>query len=130
MSERGVRRRAGAWLAVGALALAALGGCAGAPMPDETLGAAELALARARAAGAEDHAPVELARAEEKLQAAYTAVRAEAQESARTLAEQALVDAELAEVEAQATQAQAIASQLRQQVVQQPGRVALRGKGA
>jgi hypothetical protein len=47
-------------------------------------------------------------------------VRAKAPDRARTLAEQASVDAELAEIETQAAQAQAIASQLRQQVEQQP----------
>jgi hypothetical protein len=123
-------RRAAACLAASAFALAALAGCAQAPLPDEALSAAELTIARARAAGAERHAPVELARAEEKLEAAQAAVRAKAPERARTLAEQASVDAELAEIETQAAQTQAIASQLRQQVEQQPRRLARGGDGA
>jgi hypothetical protein len=128
---RGERlRRAAACLAASAFALAALAGCAQAPLPDEALSAAELTIARARAAGAERHAPVELARAEEKLEAAQAAVRAKALERARTLAEQASVDAELAEIETQTAQAQAIASQLRQQVEQQPRRLARGGDGA
>jgi hypothetical protein len=125
-----IQRRAPAWLAVSALALAVLGGCAQAPLPHEVLSAAELTIARARGAGAERHAPVELARAEEKLQAAQAAAQAKAPERARSLAEQASADAELAEIEAQAAQAQAIATQLRQQVEQQPRRVATGGDGA
>jgi hypothetical protein len=70
-------------------------------------------------AGAADHAAVELARAEAKLQAAQAAVRAKAHERARALAEQALVDAELAEVKAQAVQEQASASRLRERVALQ-----------
>jgi hypothetical protein len=99
-------------------------------VPDEALNAAELTIARARAAGAERHAPVELARAEEKLRAAQAAAQAKAPERARVLAEQASADAELAEIEAQAARAQAIASELRQQVEQQPRRVASGGDGA
>jgi hypothetical protein len=104
---------------VGALALSLLGGCAQAPVPHAELHAAELAIARARSAGAERDAPAELARAAEALQAAHAAVRARDHGRARALAEQALVDAELAEAEAQAAQAQATASRLRQQVERQ-----------
>jgi hypothetical protein len=130
VSGERIGRRAAACLAGSAFALAALAGCAQAPVPNRALNAAELTIARARAAGAERHAPVELARAEEKLQAARAAVRAKAPERARALAEQASADAELAEIEAQAAQAQAIASELRQQVEQQPRRVASGGDGA
>ena len=125
-----MRRRIAARLAVGALALTALAGCAQAPVPHEALSAAELAIARARAAGAEHDAPVELARAEQKLQAARAALQAKANAPARTLAEQALVDAEFAEVAAQAARAQGTASQLRQRVDQKQPRVAQRGDGA
>jgi hypothetical protein len=130
VSREGIRRRDATRLAARAFALAALAGCAQAPVPDQALNAAELIVARARAAGAERHAPVELARAEEKLQAAQAAAEAKAPERARALAEQAAADAELAEIEAQAAQAQAIASELRQQVEQQPRRVASGGDGA
>jgi Domain of unknown function (DUF4398) len=124
------RRDIAARLAAGALALAALAGCTQAPVPQEALAVAEIAVARARTAGAERHAPVELTRAEEKLRAAHAAVRARANGRARTLAEQALVDAELAEVEAQAAQAGATARRLRQRVEQQHRRVAPGAKGA
>jgi Domain of unknown function (DUF4398) len=125
-----VRRHGAACLVASALVLAALAGCAQAPVADEALAAAELAVARARSAGAEGHAPAELTRAEEKLQAARAAVRAQAHGRARALAEQALVDAELAEVQAQAVQARASAKRLRQQVEQPHRRVAPGGNGA
>ena len=99
--------------------LAALAGCAQAPVPHEALTTADLAVARARTAGALNHASVELARAEAKLEQARAAVRAKAHERARTLAEQALVDAELAEVKAQAAQAEASARSLRERVAMQ-----------
>jgi hypothetical protein len=123
------RWRAAACLAASALALAFLTACAQTPLPDDALSAAELTIARARAAGAERHAPAELARAEEKLQAAQAAVRAKAPERARTLADQASLDAELAEVAAQAAQTEAIASQLRQHLGQPSDRLAPGGTG-
>lgn len=102
-----------------AAVLAALAGCAQAPVPHEALTTADLAVARARTAGAAEHAAVELARAEAKLEQARAAVRARAHERARTLAEQALVDAELAEVQAQAAQEEASARSLRERVAMQ-----------
>jgi hypothetical protein len=111
-------------LVASALVLVALAGCVQAPVPHEALAKAELAVARARTAGAERHAPVQLARAEAELQDARDAVRAYAHERARTLAEQAMVDAELAEVEAQAAQAEATAARLRHRIEQQHRRLA------
>ena len=91
-------------------------GCAQAPVPHEALSTADLALARARAAGAEDYASIELARAAAKLEAAHAAIQAKAHEQARALAEQALVDAELAEVMAQIANEKASARRLREDV--------------
>jgi hypothetical protein len=122
--NRGSQQRLAARLISVLLVVGALAGCAQAPVPDTALANAEIAVTRARTAGAERHAPVELARAEEKLQAAHAAVRVKAHARARALAEQALVDAELAEVEAQAAQAEATARHLRQLVQQQHRRVA------
>jgi hypothetical protein len=102
-----------------AAVLAALAGCAQAPVPHEALSTADLAVVRARTAGAAEHAAVELARAEAKLEGARAAVRAKAHDRARTLAEQALVDAELAEVRAQAAQEEASARSLRERVAMQ-----------
>jgi hypothetical protein len=89
------------------------------PSPHEALSTADLALARARTAGAADYASIELARAEAKLEAAHAAVQAKAHERARTLAEQALVDAELAEVMAQTAHEKASATRLRERVALQ-----------
>jgi len=128
--SQAIRQRLAACLVAGALVLAALAGCAQAPVPHELLSTAEIAVARARAAGAERHAPVTLPRAEAKLQAARAAARAQAHGRARSLAEQALVDAELAEVEAQAAQARETARRLRERVEQQHRRVAPGGNSA
>jgi hypothetical protein len=96
--------------------LAALSACAQTSVPHEVLTTADLALARARTAGAADYAAIEFARAEAKLEAAHAAVQAKAHERARSLAEQALVDAELAEVMAQIASEKANARQLREHV--------------
>ena len=130
MRGRAVGQRVAACLVAGALVLAALGGCAQAPVPHEILTAAEIAVARARTAGAERHAPDALTRAEAKLQAAHAAARAQAYGRARSLAEQALVDAELAEVEAQTAQAQETARRLRERVEQRHRRVTPGGNRA
>ena len=127
---RAIGQRVAAGLVAGALLLVALAGCAQAPVPHEALATAEIAVARARTAGAERHAPLELTRAEAKLQAAHAAIRANAPGRARALAEQALVDAELAEVEAQAAQAQETARRLRERIEQRHRRVAPGSKDA
>lgn len=103
---------------------AALLGCAQTPAPHHELATADLTLERARAAGAADHAPNELARAEAKLDAARAALRAKAHERARILAEQAIVDAELAESRAQAAQARVSAGHLRERVALRHDRLA------
>ena len=107
-----------------ALALLALAGCAAAPVPHDALAAAELALDRAEMAGAADHVPDELARAQAKLEAAQAAIRARAHEDARLLAEQATMDARVAEVEAQAAQTEATADRMRVRLEQQHRRLA------
>jgi Domain of unknown function (DUF4398) len=130
VSDLGSERRLPARLIAAVLVLMAFGGCAQAPVPHAALANAEMAVARARTAGAERDAPVELTRAEQKLRAAQAAVRVKAHGRARALAEQALVDAELAEVEAQAAQADADARRLREWVEQQHRRVAPGGDDA
>jgi septal ring factor EnvC (AmiA/AmiB activator) len=102
----------------------ALAGCAAPPVPHDALAAAELALDRAEAAGAAEHAPDELAIARAKLEAAQAAIRAKAHEAARLLAEQAAIDARVAEAAAQATQTQAAADRLRARLEQQHRRLA------
>ena len=121
---------AAARLGMAVVALAALAGCAQTPAPHQALATADLAVARARNAGATDNAAVELARAEAKLEAAHAALQAKAHERARTLAEQALVDAELAEVKAQAAAAEASVRRLRERVELQHRRLAPADNGA
>ena len=107
-----------------ALALLALAGCAAPPVPHDALAAAELAFDQAEMAGAAQHAPDELARAQAKLEAAHAAIRARAHEAARLLAEQATMDARVAEVEAQAAQTEATADHMRARLEQQHRRQA------
>jgi hypothetical protein len=77
-----------------------LAGCASTPPPLGDLGAADAAIAAARAAGAADFAPVEFRFAEDKRQAASLALDGRDYATARTLALQAEVDAALAEAKA------------------------------
>jgi len=107
-----------------ALALLALAGCAAPPVPHDALAAAEVALDQAEMAGAADHAPDGLARAQAKLEAAQAAIRGRAHEEARLLAEQAIMDARVAEVEAQAAQTAATADRMRARLEQQHRRLA------
>lgn len=102
-------------LAIAGLALG-LAACAGAPVPQAVMVAAEDAVVRAEAADALELAPSELARAQVKLAGAQAAVREQAGERARRLIEQALVDAELAEARARTAAAQANARRLRQHI--------------
>lgn len=117
-------------MGVAVLALATLATCAQAEPPHQALVTADLAVARARTAGAAQHASADMARAEAKLEAAHAAVRSKAHDRARTLAEQALVDAELAEVKAQAAQAKAITRRLRERVGLQHRRLVPADDGA
>ena len=126
---RGRRRGGAAILGLTIVALIALAGCRAAPVPSEALTTADLAVARARTAGAAQHAAVEFARAEAKLEAAHAAVQSRDHERARTLAEQALVDAELAELKAQAAQAEAGTRRLRERVDLQNRKLALGENG-
>ncbi|MGH8478539.1 MAG: DUF4398 domain-containing protein [Gammaproteobacteria bacterium] len=80
--------------------LTVVGGCAGAPSTD-TVSPAEIAVNRAIAAKAGEHAPLELRLAQENLEAARQAMNDEEYEQARRLAEAAQADARLAEVKAQ-----------------------------
>jgi hypothetical protein len=86
-------------------AVLALAGCATAPPPLAELADAESQIARARAAGAPDSAPVELRFAEDKLGRAREANDDRDYRAAGALAAQAVVDAELAAAKARAARA-------------------------
>ena len=92
-------------------ATVALGGCAVSPTHELLLG--ERAVARAQAAGAAEHAPVELALAQEKLALGKRWIESRDYEPAKWLAEQARVDAELAAMRAAAANALRDAANLR-----------------
>ncbi|MDF3932054.1 DUF4398 domain-containing protein [Pseudomonas citronellolis] len=78
------------------LLLCALAGCANDPVPNEQMRLTEQALDQARAVGATDEV-AEFKLAEDKYQAARTAMADTANKRARQLAEQAELDARLAE---------------------------------
>lgn len=73
-----------------------MSGCASDPAPNEQLRLTEQAMVQARSVGASEQLP-ELAMAEQKLQAAFAALKDEDHRAARLLAEQAELDARLAE---------------------------------
>ncbi|MEM9302912.1 MAG: DUF4398 domain-containing protein [Pseudomonadota bacterium] len=80
----------------GALLAILLAGCASTPPPDGLRSTAEGALASAEAADAEEHAPIELRFAREKLAGARLAVEERDYARAARLLEQSLVNSELA----------------------------------
>ena len=80
-----------------------LSGCATAPPPTGLLDDAAEAVAAARAAQADEYAAVELGQAEERLAAARLAMDDHDYARARTLAEQAELQADLANARSRAT---------------------------
>jgi Domain of unknown function (DUF4398) len=110
----------GATFALGAVLAAS--GCAGTPPPVDDISTAEMALNRALEAKAEEHSPLALRLAREKLDRAKQAMNDGEYEQARRLAEQAQVEAQLAEAQArsqvarqQAQEIQTTIDTLRQQ---------------
>lgn len=91
--------RSAAYLGAAAIVLS-LAACATLPPPTEQLGAARAAIQSAEVNGADKSAPVELTQARERLTAAQLAVSKNDTESARRLADEALVDAQLAQAKA------------------------------
>lgn len=84
----------------------AMTGCASIPPPTEQLAVSKAALTRASSAGSNEHAPVELRSATEKMSAAELAMAKEDYLRAQYLAEQAQVDANLAETRSSLAKAQ------------------------
>lgn len=79
------------------LLAAALSGCASTPPPRQALERAEADIARARELGAQDYAPVELGRAEQRLDEAHAAVAGHDYQDAERLALAAELEARLAQ---------------------------------
>jgi PBP1b-binding outer membrane lipoprotein LpoB len=86
-----------------------LGGCATAPPPLTELADAKAAMAAAREADAETHAPVELRVAQDKLTRAEAAQNEKNYKLAGALARHAIVDAEFAVAKSRQAQARAAA---------------------
>jgi hypothetical protein len=101
------------WLAV---ALLAGGACASVPPPKDTIAQADAAVARAKQQQVSTYAPLELRKAEEKLQQSKSAMADDRNLEAKRLAEQSLVDAELATVSAQKAESNKAAAELAQTV--------------
>lgn len=88
-------------------ALAALAACASVPPPTDAISRAELALQQAETAQAAVHAPGDLLRAREQLEAAKAEARNEEHAQARRLAERSEADSRLAIAKSRAAVAQA-----------------------
>ena len=103
ISKHQWRRAAGA---IG-LAAAVMAGCASAPpAPTEQLAVSKGAVANAVDAGGPEFAPAEMRTAQDKLERANQAMGAKDYELAKSLAEQAQVDAQLAASKARSAKAQ------------------------
>jgi hypothetical protein len=83
------------------------------PAPSGTISQAELTIEQAQQAGAQEHAPLELYQAREKLAAAKAAVDQDDNERAARIAELALVDAQLAEARARTETARRTEAEVR-----------------
>ena len=100
-----VAKRTAKYLAAGSL-LMVLAGCAGVPAPTDQVELTRNAVGRAVTADATQYAPADMKSAQDKLYAVERALGEKNFVAARTLAEQAEVDANLAERKARAAKAQ------------------------
>ena len=97
-------------LALTAIGIAALVGCASVPPPTEQMAVSKSAIANAVSSGGAEYAPVEMRSAQDKMDRAGRAMQKEEFQEARTLAEEAQADARLAEKKAESAKAQKAAS--------------------
>jgi len=88
----------------------ALAACASVPPPTGQMAVSRAAVANAAGAGAGEFAPMELKSAQDKMERAGRAMTREDYAVARTLAEEAQLDAQLAEKKTQAAKAQKAAA--------------------
>jgi hypothetical protein len=91
-----------------------LASCASTPAPTEQIAVSKAAVADAAGAGGTASAPVEMLSAREKLNGADAAMATKDYDRARTLAEEAQVDAQLAEAKAHSSKAQKAADEVRE----------------
>jgi len=96
--------------------LLVISACASTPPPTEQVAVSTSAVASATSAGGSDVAPAEMLLARQKLDRAKVAMTAKDYALARSLSEEAQVDAQLAEAKAHSTQASKAAYELRESV--------------
>lgn len=102
-------------LALTAVALLALTACASSPVaPLPEMAVSTEAVSHALSAGGAESAPTEMRSAQDKLDRAKVAVSTKDYDQARTLAQQAQVDALLAEAKAHAVKARKAADELQE----------------
>ncbi len=107
-----IARLGGPALAAGAAIL--LAACASTPPPTDQLAVSTAAVANAVSAGSGQFAAADLKMARDKLDRANVAMTAKDYELARSLAQEAQVDARLAEARANAAKAQKAADELQE----------------
>jgi septal ring factor EnvC (AmiA/AmiB activator) len=93
-----------------------LSGCVSAPPPTDQMTSAKSAVAEAISAGAPEFAPMEMRRAQTKLDDASAAMVAKEYVRARRLSEQAELDAKLASSKARSAKAQREVAKLEQDI--------------
>ena len=98
-----------ATLAIG-FAVVTITGCATVQPPTEQIAVSKLAISNANSAGGNEFAVAEMRAAQDKLDRANLAMKAEDYKNAKTLAEQAQVDAQLATAKARTGKAQKAAA--------------------
>ncbi len=105
------------WLAIVLMVcLVGLSACASMPRPTGALSQAELAVREAERSEAPQYAALELQTARENLDNAKQAMQSKQYETARRLAEKALVEAQLAQDKAKTASARAAAEELRDSI--------------
>ena len=88
------------------LAALAIAGCASMPPPTEQIAVSKAAVANAASAGGNEFASAEMRAAQDKMNRALRAMANEDYQDAKTLAEEAQVDAQLATTKARSAKAQ------------------------
>ncbi len=109
----GLRRIA---IPFGVLLVVGSAACSTPPVPREQMAVSRQAIDDAQSAGAARHAPVELAAARDKFEAAQRAANDEQNVQARMLAEQAEADAALAAARARSTQSKQAVAEVRESI--------------
>ncbi len=104
----------GTLVALACTAALVLGGCASTPPPTEQLAVSTAALSHAAGAGGTEAAPAQMRLAREKLAGANVAMTDKRYDQARSLAQEAQVDAQLAEATAHAQKATKAAAELQE----------------